>query len=71
MLRLDPRAARNLFPLTEHCIFMNHAGVSPLSARVVAAVEGVLTKLSQHPYPDDYAQVEAAALRGRLPSPTR
>ena len=64
--RLDPRAARNLFPVTEHCIFMNHAGVSPLSERVVGAVESVLAKLSEHPYPDGYAQAEAASLRGRL-----
>lgn len=30
---MDPREARNLIPLTEHYIHMNHAGVSPMSER--------------------------------------
>ena len=36
---MDPREARNLIPLTEHYIHMNHAGVSPMSERGHAIVE--------------------------------
>jgi len=30
---MEPLEARDLFALAGHCIFLNHAGTSPLSAR--------------------------------------
>ena len=35
---MDPLEARSLFPIFEQRIHMNHAGVSPMSERVRAAV---------------------------------
>lgn len=63
---MDPREARDLFPLTETCIFMNHAGVSPLCVRAVAAIEAVAGRLSSQPYPAGWAQEEADRVRGSL-----
>jgi cysteine desulfurase/selenocysteine lyase len=63
---LDITEARDLFPLNGHWIFMNHAGVSPMSLRGRAAVESVLTDLSERPYPGDWAREAADRLRERL-----
>src|SRR6266436_5574248 len=66
---MDPAAARCLFPLTRHFIFMNHAGVSPLSDRARAAVEALMEQLTSRPCPDGLSQQAADRLRrsiGRL-----
>lgn len=63
---MDPTAARCLFPLTTQFIFMNHAGVSPLSERARAAVGGLLEQLVSRPYPDGMAEEWADSLRGDL-----
>jgi selenocysteine lyase/cysteine desulfurase len=66
---MDPTAARCLFPLTKQFIFMNHAGVSPMSERAKAAIENLMEQLVTRPYPDGMAQQEAERLRqgiGRL-----
>ena len=60
---MEPREARDLFPICERFIFMNHAGVSPASARVQAAVGGVLSELARKPYPSHWAMEEADRLR--------
>ena len=36
---LDIAAARSLFPLTQRFVFMNHAGVAPMSDRSRAAID--------------------------------
>jgi selenocysteine lyase/cysteine desulfurase len=41
-------AIRKEFPVTENYIYFNHAGVSPLSNRVVEAVEDYLAVISEH-----------------------
>jgi cysteine desulfurase/selenocysteine lyase len=66
---MDPTAARCLFPLTKQFIFMNHAGVSPMSERAKAAIENLMERLVTRPYPDGMAQEQAERLRqaiGRL-----
>jgi cysteine desulfurase/selenocysteine lyase len=66
---MDPTAARCLFPLTKQFIFMNHAGVSPMSERAKAAIENLMEQLVTRPYPDGMAQQDAERLRqgiGRL-----
>jgi selenocysteine lyase/cysteine desulfurase len=44
---MDLLEARSLFPITERHIHLNHAGVSPMSSRVRAAVEEVTRMLSE------------------------
>jgi len=60
---MDPLEARNLIPLTDHYIHMNHAGVSPMSERGRAAIEQVLEASLKHPYRDHWAQDEADRVR--------
>lgn len=65
----DPLAARSLFPITGHYIFMNHAGTSPLSERARASVESMLEVLTQRPINGEWAREQAGHLResvGRL-----
>jgi len=63
---MDPTEARNLFPVCDEHIHMNHAGVSPLSARVRAAVDQVLETWSSHGFnPDAYLET-LERLRSRL-----
>jgi cysteine desulfurase / selenocysteine lyase len=61
---MDPTEARHLFPLAEHYIHMNHAGVSPMSQRARAAIEQVLEATVNSPYRDHWAQDEADRVRG-------
>ncbi|MGH7765754.1 MAG: aminotransferase class V-fold PLP-dependent enzyme [Candidatus Dormibacteraceae bacterium] len=61
---MDPLAARDLFPLTEHYIHMNHAGVGPMSRRGGAAIERVIEASMNRPYRDHAAQDEADRVRG-------
>lgn len=66
---MDPLEARDLFPIVEHYIPMNHAGVSPMSLRAQAAVEQVVDSMMNRPYRDRWAQDEAERVRdlvGRL-----
>jgi len=63
---VDPLEARHLIPLAEHFIHMNHAGVSPMSRRVSAAIEQVVEASVNRPYRDHWAQDEADRLRGLL-----
>jgi len=66
---MDPSAARSLFPLTKQFIFMNHAGVSPMSERSKAALEHLMERLVTRPYPDGMSQEVSERLRtsiGRL-----
>src|ERR1700688_3592203 len=60
---MDPLEARHLFPLAERFIHMNHAGVSPMSQRVGAAIEQVVDASMNRPYKDHWAQDEADRTR--------
>ena len=65
----EPLEARDLFPITSHYIFMNHAGVSPMSERARAAVEGMMQILSEKPVSGEWAVEQVDQLRasvGRL-----
>lgn len=61
---MDPLEARNLFPVTDRYIFMNHAGVSAFSERVRAAVSQAVEELTEKPYADGWSQSEADRVRG-------
>jgi len=66
---MDPREARNLIPITQHYIHMNHAGVSPMSERGRAAIERLVDGILKRPYKDHQSQYEADRVRelvGRL-----
>ena len=63
---MDPLEARDLFPLNGHWIFMNHAGVSPMSLRSRAAVQAALEALSDKPFQADWAREEPERLREGL-----
>jgi cysteine desulfurase / selenocysteine lyase len=60
---LDPLEARHLFPIVERHIHMNHAGVSPMSQRVAAAIEQVADASMNRQYRDHWAQDEATRVR--------
>jgi cysteine desulfurase/selenocysteine lyase len=60
---MDPTATRCLFPLTKQFIFMNHAGVSPMSERSKAALEHLMERLVTKPYPDGMSQEVSERLR--------
>jgi selenocysteine lyase/cysteine desulfurase len=47
---MDPIAARDLFPLTRRYIFMNHAGVSPISERGRAALASLIEQQATKPH---------------------
>lgn len=63
---MDPLSARSLFPLTQHFIFMNHAGVAPMSDRARAAIEALMEQMTGRPCPDGLAAEEADRLRRSL-----
>jgi selenocysteine lyase/cysteine desulfurase len=66
---MDPLEVRNLIPLTDHYIHMNHASVSPMSHRGRAAIEQIVELSLNQPYRDHWAQDEADRVRelvGRL-----
>jgi cysteine desulfurase/selenocysteine lyase len=60
---MDAMAARDLFPVTERWVFLNHAGVSPMNERARAAVELLADRLSRQPCPADLAEEGAERLR--------
>jgi selenocysteine lyase/cysteine desulfurase len=47
---LDPTPYRQLFPLVERWICLNHAGVSPLSTRVAAAIRDFTDRMVAEPF---------------------
>jgi len=61
---LDPLEARALIPITDHYIHLNHAGVSPMSQRVQAAIEQVVEASTNRPYRAGWAFEEADRVRG-------
>jgi cysteine desulfurase / selenocysteine lyase len=63
---MDPTGARCLFPLTKQFIFMNHAGVSPMSERSKAALEHLMEQLVTRPYPEGMSQEVYQRLRSSL-----
>ena len=63
---MDAPTARSLFPLTQRCVFMNHAGVAPMSVRGRAAIDSLLERLTDRPYEDGLAEAEADRLRGSI-----
>ena len=60
---MDPAEARNLFPVVDRYIHMNHAGISPMSQRARAAIEQVVEASINRPYRDHWAQDEADRVR--------
>ena len=66
---LDPERYRPLFPACQERVYLNHAGVSPCSTRVVEAVEGWMRELARHgvqsdsTWEDDLETVRAKAAR--------
>ncbi|MBJ7598757.1 MAG: hypothetical protein DLM67_11075 [Candidatus Nephthysia bennettiae] len=63
---MDPTDARCFFPLTKQFIFMNHAGVSPMSERSKAALEHLLEQLVTRPYPEGMSQEVSQRLRSSI-----
>jgi len=63
---MDTAGARSLFPLTQRFVFMNHAGVAPLSERGRAAIEARMEALTDRPYVDGLAEEEADRLRASI-----
>lgn len=66
MPRLLPNDARDLFPITRHCLYLNHAGNSPLSERGRAALEGLTEQLASRPYRTGHSQELAEEVRAAL-----
>ena len=60
---MDPLEARNLIPLSDRYIHMNHAGVSPMSQRCGAAIEQVVEACMNRPYRAGWSQEEADHVR--------
>jgi selenocysteine lyase/cysteine desulfurase len=60
---MDCVDTRSLFPLTRQFIYMNHAGVAPMSERARASIEAVMEQLTSRPYPGGLAADEADRLR--------
>src|SRR5712691_1796123 len=61
---MDPLEARSLIPLCEHYIHMNHAGISPMSARGRAALEQVIEAAVGRPYRAGASLEQADRVRG-------
>jgi len=60
---MDCADTRSLFPLTRQFIYLNHAGVAPMSERARASIEAVMEQLTSRPYPGGLAAGEADRLR--------
>src|SRR5262245_4479243 len=59
---LDPTPYRSLFPLAERCVFLNHAGVSPLNTRAAAAIRAFTDRMVTEPFADIRADALASIL---------
>lgn len=66
---MDTSAARSLFPLTQRFVFMNHAGVAPLSERGRAAIESQMELLTTRPYVNGLAEEEVERVLDVLSPP--
>lgn len=55
---LDPTPYRKLFPVTEHLAYFNHAGVSPVNTRAVAAMNAFNEQTSQR----SFGEIRAEAM---------
>ncbi|HYC21184.1 MAG TPA: aminotransferase class V-fold PLP-dependent enzyme [Candidatus Bathyarchaeia archaeon] len=68
-MAVRPSPWRALFPLADECVFLDHAGVAPVSLRVVEAVRAFATEAAselhrRYPYWNERAeQVRAACAR--------
>ncbi|MGH7881547.1 MAG: aminotransferase class V-fold PLP-dependent enzyme [Candidatus Dormibacteraceae bacterium] len=63
---MNPSQARHLFPITKNHIFMNHAGMSPMSYRVQAALGGLLDELTSTAFHHSLIEESTQQLRGSL-----
>jgi selenocysteine lyase/cysteine desulfurase len=65
---LDPTPYRPLFPLAERYAFFNHAGVSPVNTRAIAAMNAFNERTAQEPFGDFRQEIEGQLrdLRQRL-----
>jgi cysteine desulfurase / selenocysteine lyase len=59
---LDPTPYRQLFPLAGRYAYFNHAGVSPLNTRAVAAMNAFNDSTSQVPIGDLFPEIQAQLL---------
>lgn len=59
---LDPTPYRQLYPITERCAYFNHAGVSPLNTRALAAMNEFNERSARLPPAEWYADVLATFL---------
>lgn len=66
MMAMQPTEARNLFPLTRDYIFLNHAGISPMSDRSRAALHSLIEDMTLRPTPIDLVEEPADRLRRSL-----
>jgi cysteine desulfurase / selenocysteine lyase len=62
-IAMEIAAIRTLFPLTQRFVFMNHAGVAPMSDRGRAAIDAQVERLTTAPYADGLAEEQADRLR--------
>jgi cysteine desulfurase / selenocysteine lyase len=59
---LDPTPYRPLFPLAERYAYFNHAGVSPVNTRAIAAMQAFNERTAQEPFSDFRGEIEAQLL---------
>jgi cysteine desulfurase/selenocysteine lyase len=59
---LDPTPYRPLFPLAERYAYFNHAGVSPVNTRAIAAMNAFNERTAQVPFSDFFAETLAQLL---------
>ena len=59
---LDPTPYRQLYPIAERCAYFNHAGVSPLNTRALAAMNEFNERTARLPYGELAADVAATFL---------
>src|SRR6266496_6006769 len=58
----DPTPYRSLFPLAERYAYFNHAGVSPVNTRAVAAMNAFNDSTSQVPIGDLFLDIQTQLL---------
>jgi cysteine desulfurase/selenocysteine lyase len=59
---LDPTSYRPLFPITERYAYFNHAGVSPVNTRAVAAMNAFNERTAHEPIGEFFEDVQAQLL---------
>src|SRR5690349_12186324 len=59
---LDPTPYRKLYPVVEHSAYFNHAGISPLNTRIVAAMNAFNEATATRPYNEIMVDVSATIL---------